>query len=280
LSIDSTYQDWLLTRLLDLARQEQSSPCVRVRARKSYVLSAVNIDTALLAIPLQGSKRVRTEDEWIQIVPGAMFVAPHAQTLDIANIPDPLGGYYIAISIPLDENVLGAARQLLRTDITRKRGSIASIPIGEHAEDLNAWLEAMQRNDLPRACHALVGVVLRLYSQGHRGLLHVPPPTLSMRIRTMVASDPARVWASADLEEAFGMSGATLRRHLAAEKLSLREIIGDARLSHGLTLLSTTRLPVKTVASRVGYASVSSFTKRFSERYGVEPSRVSQESEL
>jgi transcriptional regulator GlxA family with amidase domain len=56
--------------------------------------------------------------------------------------------------------------------------------------------------------------------------------------------------------------------------VSLRQLIGNARLSHGLSLLLTTRLPVKSVAVRVGYASVSTFVKRFRERYGVEPSRV------
>ncbi|NZD47207.1 AraC family transcriptional regulator [Sphaerotilus sulfidivorans] len=41
-----------------------------------------------------------------------------------------------------------------------------------------------------------------------------------------------------------------------------------------MQLLYTTRLPVKTVAQRVGYRSVSSFVRRFGERYGVEPSRI------
>jgi transcriptional regulator GlxA family with amidase domain len=56
--------------------------------------------------------------------------------------------------------------------------------------------------------------------------------------------------------------------------MSLREIIADARLSHAVVLLTTTRLSVKVVAQKVGYASVSAFSRRFSERYGVDPSRV------
>ena len=90
----------------------------------------------------------------------------------------------------------------------------------------------------------------------------------------MVAADPERAWSSADLESQLAVSGATLRRHLAAEGQSLRQVIGEARLSHGLTLLLSTQLPVKSVAARVGYTSVSAFIKRFRERYGVEPSRV------
>jgi AraC-like DNA-binding protein len=90
----------------------------------------------------------------------------------------------------------------------------------------------------------------------------------------MVAAEPQRDWSSADLESTLAVSGATLRRHLAAEGRSLREVIAEARLSHGLTLLLSTDLPVKSVAARVGYTSVSAFIKRFRERYGVEPSRV------
>jgi len=109
---------------------------------------------------------------------------------------------------------------------------------------------------------------------GHHSLLEPPAPTLGGRIRSMVAENPGREWSSLDLELSLGMSGATIRRHLAAEGASLRKIIVEARLARALELLYTTRLPVKTVAQRVGYASASSFVKRFSERYGTEPSRI------
>ena len=42
--------------------------------------------------------------------------------------------------------------------------------------------------------------------------------------------------------------------------------------AEALRLLMTSTLPVKTVAGRVGYNSLSSFSKQFSERYGIEPS--------
>jgi AraC-like DNA-binding protein len=90
----------------------------------------------------------------------------------------------------------------------------------------------------------------------------------------MVHTDPTREWSSADIETELGISGATLRRHLAAEGISLREIVSNSRLSHALTLLLTTGLPVKSIAARAGYGSISSFAKRFRARYGVEPSAV------
>jgi AraC-like DNA-binding protein len=264
----------LLERLLDLTREKQSSPCIRVRARNAHTLGAVDMDMPLLALPLQGRKRVREENRWIHIAPGQIFLVPHPTAIDIENIPDEATGCYTAISIPLEEHVLSAARQLVREPAGAGRGGVACVPLDIHVEDLTHWLNAMKQGDLARACYSVVGVVLKLYAQGHRSLLYPPVPSLSGRIRAMVAADPTQEWSSANIEANIGMSGATLRRHLAVEGLSLRLLIGNARLSHGLSLLLTTRLPVKTVAQRVGYASVSTFVKRFRERYGVEPSRV------
>jgi AraC-like DNA-binding protein len=265
----------LLSRLLDLARDERSSPCVRVLAKNSHTLSAVDIDTPLLAIPLQGSKRAREKDDWIDIAPGQILLVPHAIAFDIENLPDPQTGFYVAIGIPLEDHVLNAARHLVRNPVLVKDGGgISCVPLAQHVDDLTNWLDALNKGDLARACHSVVGIVLTLYAQGHRTLLYAPTPTLSVRVRKMVDTDPMREWSSAEIESELGISGATLRRHLAAECLSLREIISNSRLSHALTLLLTTRLPVKSIAARVGYASISTFVKRFRARYGVEPSAI------
>ena len=90
----------------------------------------------------------------------------------------------------------------------------------------------------------------------------------------LVAAQPGRDWQSRDFEEHLGISGATLRRRLAGERLGLRELVGDARLAHAMQLLYTTRLPLKTVAARVGYRSLASFNRRFLDRYGMEPSAI------
>jgi AraC-like DNA-binding protein len=247
---------------------------MQVRARDAYVLKAVRFDSALLAVPLQGMKRLRTSSGWVEASVGSIFLVPSPCSADIENIPDRVRGPYLAVGITLERHVIAAARQLLRKAATDVRGTPMFIGLDDHLDDLTAWLNALQVNDLPRACHALVSIVLRLYAQGHHGLMYESPPTLGARIRAMVAAGPEREWSSADLEAQLGMSGASLRRHLAAEGMSLREIIADARLSHAVVLLTTTRLSVKVVAQKVGYASVSAFSRRFSERYGVDPSRV------
>jgi len=109
--------------------------------------------------------------------------------------------------------------------------------------------------------------------------LRPPPPRLAARIRTHIAAEPARDWRSVDLEHALNLSGATLRRHLAAEGTSLRDVVADARLACAMQLLYTTTWPVKTVAARVGYRSAASFSRRFAERFGLAPADIGRAPE-
>ncbi len=267
----------LLARLSQLVESGEVFACVRVQAKCAHTLHAVSMDAALIVLPLEGKKRVRYQHDWIHVSPGEIFLVPHPQVLDIENIPDSSTGRYLAIGLPLQANVLEAARQLIGDRITYADGAVASVPLIDHLRDFNDWLDAMEHHDVARARLALVGLILRLYEQGHRGLLQPVAPTLAARIRAMIAIDPAREWSSQEVEAHLAMSGATLRRKLATEGTGLREVVMDARLSQGLTLLSTTDLPVKAVAARVGYISASTFAKRFTERYGVEPSQLCNE---
>ncbi|MFL6548992.1 MAG: helix-turn-helix transcriptional regulator [Povalibacter sp.] len=264
----------LLERFLRLTQTDVELPCMRVRVGATHTLKALDIDMPLLVLPLQGRKRVRRGDEWIRIVPGELLFFPRPTATDVENTPDPITQMYVAVGIPFEDHVLSAARSLLREPALDGEGDVASLPMQPHVADLSTWIDALERGDSPRACHALVGIALSFYAMGFRALLQPRVPSLSVRIRSMIASDPARPWSSEEIESTLALSGATLRRHLAAEGSTLRKVLADARLSHALNLLVTTQLPVKSVAQRVGYASVSTFIKRFNERYGVPPSQV------
>ena len=123
-------------------------------------------------------------------------------------------------------------------------------------------------------CAEVLAAARTLCRQGHGNLLLPPAPTLGEQIRDRVAAEPARDWQSRDLEEQFALSGATLRRRLAAEHTSLRQLLTEARLAHAMQLLYTTDLPLKTVAARAGYRSAASFSKRFAEQYGLAPTDI------
>ncbi|HSD38068.1 MAG TPA: helix-turn-helix domain-containing protein [Rhodocyclaceae bacterium] len=274
-AFDQSREREVLARLERVVAEGPSS-CVCVRSHSQHQLNAMDIDSGLLAIPLQGFKRVRKGAGWSAFVPGEMILIPNARKIDMQNIPDERTGNYVAIGIALSAEAVTAARGLLPLQLHGKgeEGEIGRVRIDDLAQELLDWCDAVTRDDEVRARYVLVGILLKLHAAGHAGVLAEPVVTLAARIRMMVAANPAREWNSSDVEAELAMSGATLRRRLAEEGTSLRAVLVDARLSYALALLLTTRLPVKSVAARVGYASASSFVKRFTERYGVEPSRV------
>jgi AraC-like DNA-binding protein len=118
---------------------------------------------------------------------------------------------------------------------------------------------------------ALLGVLLALHRAGDSQFRLAQDLSVAARIRLLVAGAPHRDWCSADFEEHLHISGATLRRRLAEEATSLRTVLCDARLHHGLALLQTTRRPLRAIAAACGYRSLPSFCRQFEARFGVEP---------
>ena len=81
-------------------------------------------------------------------------------------------------------------------------------------------------------------------------------------------------WSSDAIARSLAMSEATLRRRLAAEGVTLRELIADVRMASALVLLQATSRPVSEIASAVGYDSPSRFAVRFRDRFGFAPTAV------
>ena len=166
-------------------------------------------------------------------------------------------------------------RDAANTVVVKPGGrGVTTLPNERVAASLCNWVAALRTQRLSLACHALVGLVLQLHEQGFHALLEPRAERLGERIRALVADNPGHDWTARHLEPLLLMSEASIRRHLAVEGTSLRQVVVDARLTVALELLYTTRLPIKTVATRVGYASSSSFVRRFVERYGIEPTKI------
>ena len=269
--------DLLLSRLLALSRDETRPPCGCLRAVQGHAIKSAELSQPVLVLPLLGSKRLRDETPWQDVGPGQLMVVPGARRVDMEHRPDRLTGEYVAVGLFVPESVRAAARRLWDRPVPGLAGEVAVLALTAHPELTEGWRQwalAVEQGRALQADHALLGLVLRLCELGHAGLLAPVELRLAARIHAMVAERPARDWSSDDIERATGLSGATLRRRRADEGTSLRRVLVEARLACALQLLYTTRLPVKTVAQRVGYRSVSSFVRRFGERYGVEPSRI------
>ncbi|MFV2058954.1 MAG: helix-turn-helix transcriptional regulator, partial [Thiohalomonadales bacterium] len=72
----------------------------------------------------------------------------------------------------------------------------------------------------------------------------------------------------------LGVSESSLRRKLQSEQTGFRELLEEARLSHGLYLLLETVHPIGQVADAVGYQSQSRFGERFKRRFGMTPTEL------
>jgi AraC-like DNA-binding protein len=269
--------DWLTTGLL---RVEGHSPVI---AHHAYRVNAIAIDQPALILPLAGTKRVELGAERGRIEPGAYLMIHQATSLQIENLPPPHAGEpYSAWAIGFPWRIVELARTLLTPHLeavadTRPTPAFTHGGIEPLLPALQQLLQVTGADAVPDAAlidHALLGVLIALARNGHGHFLRASDPSMSARIRLLVSSAPDREWTSADFEQALHVSGATLRRKLAQENTSLRALLLEARLHHGLALLQTSRKPLKSVALACGYRSVPSFTRNFIARFGIDPSIV------
>lgn len=266
--------DALLAQLASLADCERAEGYACVSARREHGARSVDIPRPHLAIVLQGRKQVRTATQALAFVPGDLFLVTRRCRIDVINTPDPHSGLYLSALIPLCEEALGAARMLWNEPLPDAGEELARLPAVEFGASLLQWRQALQHGHYTEARLALAALVVSFCRRGHGGLLLPPAPGVAAQVRELVATQPQRDWRSRDIEDSLGVSGATLRRHLAGERTSLRELIVDARLAHAMELLYTTRWPLKTVAARAGYRSTRSFSQRFQQRYGLDPASI------
>jgi AraC-like DNA-binding protein len=252
-------------------------------ARCAYKLNAVAIDQPALIVPLAGTKRVELGAARASIDPGGFLMIHQAASLQVENLPPVHGGQpYRAWAIGFPWRIVELARALLNAHMLPAREAEGAQPFSEGAvaqllPALRQLLEAFTASAAPDAAlvdHALLGVLVALARSGHGQFLRASDPSLGARIRLLVSAAPNREWTSADFEAALHVSGATLRRRLAEENTSLRALLLEARLHHGLGLLQTGRKPLKSVAQACGYRSVPSFTRNFVARFGIQPAAV------
>lgn len=259
---------------------------VTIVAQRAYRLRAVQVDAPLLVVPLAGLKHVEAEGRQAEVACGEFVMLHQACRMGVENLPPPGGAdAYRAWVVPFPWRVVTLARTL----VGAHRSSAPEVAVlarpfscGDVTPLLpgvRAYLAAMSPvGEVPNAAqrdHALLGLLLALARVGHDYFLRAQDPSMAARIRLLVAAAPARNWASGDFELALHVSGATLRRRLAQEETSLRQILRETRLQHGLGLLQSSRRPLKSIALASGYLSVASFSRGFLDQFGVEPGAVS-----
>ena len=263
--------------LIDLARADIARDYLRIRATKQHGVANVQTDQLYMAIILLGRKELNTQTAQFQLGAGDILIMKPDAIIDAVNIPNEIDGEYLTILVPICEEVIQAAKILWAKPITDKTSELLTFTISDFASQLLAWKNALIHNDLISARLNIASILLQLCQCGYSDILIVPQPNLTKTIYKWVIEAPQRDWQSKDIEMRLGMSGATLRRKLSHEGTSLRETVTHARLAYAIGLLYSSKLPIKTVAAKSGYLSVTAFRERFMQKYAVDPIILSNE---
>ena len=239
-SATATASPALLAQLEALAHCPAAGEYLHIKAQLPHTVKSVQVERPTFGLVLHGAKRLSTARQTVQLQAGDVFLVTGRCHVDAYNAPDPLSHRYLAITLNLCDEVLHAARilwaQPLQPDDTR----LIALPVSSLADALHTWSSALLHDQYEQARAALVQMVLWLCRQGYHALLAPPPPRMADSVRQLVAAAPARPWLSKDVEAALHLSGASLRRHLAAEGTSLSQVLRDARMGHALELLVLT----------------------------------------
>ncbi len=261
-------------RLSQLAHQPPLADYLCVVARREHGVKAAFIERPTLGILLHGEKRLYSDTFDIDVAESDVFLVTRPCHLNAINTPDPRSSLYLTLAVPLCDEVLEAARLLWAKPVPTTGPDALRVAGARLQAELSDWCSALQRGQMGAARLAITATLLRLCEWGHASVLAPLARSLATQMRCMVTAEPERDWRSQDFEMALALSGATLRRRLAEENTTMSDVVTEARLAQALSLLYTTRWPLKTVAARVGYRSVPSFTRRFTERFGIEPGAI------
>ncbi|MFL6089583.1 MAG: AraC family transcriptional regulator ligand-binding domain-containing protein [Aeromicrobium sp.] len=94
---------------------------------------------------------------------------------------------------------------------------------------------------------------------------------LAGRVRNLIVAQLRPPPSLPDVAAILQMSPRTLRRRLASEDTTMRQLIDEVRAALAAELITGGRLTVAEVARRLGYVEVSSFSQAFRRWYGMSP---------
>jgi AraC-like DNA-binding protein len=179
------------------------------------------------------------------------------------------------------KELVGASVRPLQVSFRHERSSAAralrayfSCPV-----ELGADHDCMvfSREDLERVRTAGNAPVWRyLCERAEEGVATLAPRPLLERVRSLVALSvqagevPGLERAAMDL----GMSSRTLRRALASERTSFRELLDGSRRSRAEELLRSSRHPLTRIALDLGFSDSSAFAHACRRWFGASPGAV------
>lgn len=256
-------------------RENIIDACV-IRARQPHTLQRVPIFATALCRVRQGEKLLQWDDRQMRAGPQHLILMPAGRELGISNFPG-LHGHYIADVVTFPGSTLRNFSSRYGQQIMSHRRALKSdlcVPLDRHTTQAWDQLLASINADAPDALRTHYGeaVLLSLCLGGQAGpLLMDRNDPLCERVQQLVMGSPERDWTVAHVAQHLNLGESTLRRQLANEGDSFRNILESVRLATALQWLQTTSRPIGEIAGASGYASASRFAVRFRSHYGLSP---------
>ncbi|HEV2079710.1 MAG TPA: AraC family transcriptional regulator [Allosphingosinicella sp.] len=270
---------------------------------RDWRLTVGAIDAVVCHFVLRGSGFIESDGERRPIGPGTIILVPPNSPKHIT------GDGTIRHQVPAQESCSLYSENLMAfhasdgaPDLLRGCASLSSAYTGHRAileqlrEPLIACVESDQRftasfdalyQELSRpdvgtamVADCLMKQILIWYlRESFTGFTDASPlsgtwgdPRLLTAVRAIV-SHPEQPHSVASLAALAGMSRSSFAARFADEhKATPMEFVQQVRMQSAARLLRTTRLPIKCLASAVGYASRSQFSRAFKHAYGTDPS--------
>lgn len=256
-------------------RENIIDACV-IRARQPHTLQRVPIFVTTLCRVRQGEKLLQWDDRQMRAGPQHLILMPAGRELGLSNFPG-LHGHYIADVVTFSGSTLRDfssryGRQIM--DGRRAPTTDLCVPLDKHTTQAWDQLLASIHANAPQALRTHYGeaVLLGLGLNGQAGpLLMDRNDPLCERVQQLLMGSPERDWTVASVAQHLNLGESTLRRQLANEGSSFRNILESVRLATALQWLQTTSRPIGEIAGASGYASASRFAVRFRSHYGLSP---------
>lgn len=233
-----------------------------------------------LLLVVEGDKSITMNNTEWSLQAGDLFCVPADTTLWLSNIPHQLSNNYFGIAVVFSFETLRLFRNNYGTHLNSwDTSTIWNAPAPDSViTALLQWVE-LSCNDQPIepqiAQHRQIELLLLLAQAGLAGNLLVNlQASWRQRVSHNLHLDLSRSWKIEDICKILNISESSLRRRLQKEQSSFRELLEEARLTAGLSLLMETPWSIGRVADSVGYQSQSRFGERFKQRFGTTPTEL------
>ncbi|MFG0453752.1 helix-turn-helix transcriptional regulator [Shewanella mangrovisoli] len=231
-------------------------------------LSRVPVHQPSIIRVIQGEKSLLWQDDALAVNAEQLLLLPAGSHISFVNRP--MSGRYRAVQLLLPYE-LPSGVMLAATDRVMPKPTQTISRSVDFA--WNALLHSLTLA-LPTSVqmHYLAALLLSLPQQASVNWLYShKPANVSQAVLGILGQHPSAQWQQEEIADKLHMSSASLRRKLAQEDTSFRQLLAEVRLCQGLTLLQNSTDSVLQIALACGYLSAEKFSARFKQAFGLTP---------